>query len=79
MLFLDLDGFKSINDTLGHLAGDALLRLAAQRVATCLRKTDTGARLGGDEFAILLTNLADEPTRRASPRSCSRRCANRCR
>ena len=60
VLFLDLDRFKVINDSLGHLAGDALLRLAAQRVATCLRKSDTGARLGGDEFAILLTNLTDE-------------------
>ncbi|MCX5737974.1 MAG: diguanylate cyclase [Proteobacteria bacterium] len=60
VLFLDLDEFKLINDSLGHLSGDAMLRLAAQRIATCLRKSDTGARLGGDEFAILLTNLADE-------------------
>jgi diguanylate cyclase (GGDEF)-like protein len=60
VLFADLDGFKAINDTLGHAVGDGLLRGMARRLAACLRETDTAARLGGDEFAILLTHLASE-------------------
>ncbi|MDQ1653759.1 MAG: hypothetical protein QOI35_2959, partial [Cryptosporangiaceae bacterium] len=57
VVLIDLDNFKSINDTLGHTVGDALLVSAAQRLRSSLRLTDTVARLGGDEFAILLDGL----------------------
>ena len=68
-LFIGLDRFKKVNDTLGHETGDALLQVAARRLYDCLRETDTMARQGGDEFVVLMDELNDrEPISRVSQR-----------
>lgn len=59
VMFLDLDGFKEVNDSLGHRAGDTVLKVVGRRLSDCLRETDILARLGGDEFTVMLPGVKD--------------------
>jgi diguanylate cyclase (GGDEF)-like protein/PAS domain S-box-containing protein len=66
VLFIDLDNFKTLNDSLGHDMGDLLLKNAAQRISHCVRADDTVARIGGDEFVVLLANLGTQKAKAAA-------------
>jgi diguanylate cyclase (GGDEF)-like protein len=79
VLFIDLDRFKNVNDTLGHRIGDELLKRVTASLSGALRETDLLARLGGDEFMVIVEDFDDPPCSGASRRSCSTRSRSRSR
>jgi diguanylate cyclase len=78
LLFLDLNGFKQINDAHGHAAGDSVLRQVAERLRACIRKSDTACRYGGDEFVILLPELEGRESAAVAAREIRARLAVPC-
>ncbi len=60
LLFIDLNGFKQVNDNFGHDAGDAIIRICADRLSACMRRSDSVARMGGDEFTLLLSHIENQ-------------------
>jgi len=62
ILFIDIDGFKEVNDTYGHMVGDIILKMVAARLLKIIRESDTVARIGGDEFLIIQTEVNDKET-----------------
>ena len=72
MLLIDVDRFKSVNDTYGHLAGDVVLIAVADRLRAVIREGDTVARYGGEEFAVLLPEMPDTETLEGAPRTIRR-------
>ena len=66
LLFVDVDNFKTLNDTLGHHIGDLMLQEVAHRITSCIRETDTAARIGGDEFVLMLEGLSESQEEAAS-------------
>lgn len=78
LIFLDLDEFKTINDSLGHAAGDSLLKILSARYQSVIRQTDTIARLGGDEFMMIIENLSHENDAKHIAQKCLEVSANPC-